>query len=140
MLNKVSGDIVRNHLDKCLRFLTPYLPMANCHMVTFITDNLYERFVSHAIQSEMKSHSHFDEAMDIYWNHLRDEMEITQMNGFEHLHRHLADMREHSIDKLDSVWITPDVLKEAIGCKTNDLLNKIEGFMSPKKNHEVCAP
>lgn len=134
----MSSEIVRNRLEKCLRFLRPFLPMTNCHMVTFITDKLYEKHVPSAIQREMKSLQHIDEAMDVYWNHLNEKAEETKIAGFENLQKYLADMRCHSLDKIDNVWITSDELKMAIGCKTNDLLT-IKGFMSEKKNHEVSV-
>lgn len=136
MIHKVSSALVRCHLDKCLRFLTPLLPMANCDMFTFITNKLYEKHVPMAIRSEIKSPTHFDEAMDIYFNQLNHETEITQITGFQHFRRHLAEMRNHTLDKIDNIWIGTDELKMAIRCKTNVSLN-IRAFMSEKKSHEV---
>lgn len=136
MINKTSIEIVRNHLDQCLLFLTPFLPMTNCHMVTFITDNLYEKYVPPTIQNEMKSTLHIDQAMDIYWNHLNEKAEESKFASFKYFQNHLADLRRHTLNQIDNVWITPEELKVAIGCKTNNLQN-IKGYMSEKKNHEV---
>lgn len=138
MVNKTTSQMVRNHLDKCWRFLMPFLPMANCHMVTFITNKLYEKYVPLAIKDEMKSMSHIDAAMEIYWNHLNEKENESNIDGFDCLRKHLAEMREHTLDRIDDVWITPDELQTAIGCKASDLLN-VKGFMSEKKNHEVSS-
>lgn len=128
--------MVRNHLDKCIQCIAPFLLSANCHMVTFITGKLYEKFVPLAIRNEMKSLSHIDKATDIFWDHLNDKANETKISGFVNFQKYLADMREHNLDKIDNVWITPDELKTMIGCKSNDLVN-VKGFMSEKKNYEV---
>lgn len=136
MVNKATTGMVRSHLDKCWRFLEPFLPMANCHMVTFITNKLYEKYVPPAIKDELKSMANIDAATDIYWNHLNEKENKSKIDGFDCLRKHLAEMRDHTLDRIDNVWITPDELKAAIGCEPNDLLN-VKGFMSEKKNHEV---
>lgn len=136
MIHKVSSVLVRFHLDKCLRFLTPLLPMANCDMVSFITHKLYEKHVPLAIRNEVKSQTHIDEAMDIYFNHINDEAGVAQIAGFKHFQKHLADMRHHTLDKIDNIWMGADELKTAIGCEANDSLY-IKAFMSEKKGHEV---
>lgn len=111
--------------------------MANCDIVTFITHKLYEKHVPMAIRNEVKSQTHIEEAMNIYFNHLNDEAEVAQIAGFENFQKHLADMRHHTLDKIDNIWMRADELKTAIGSETNDLLY-IKAFMSEKKNHEVC--
>lgn len=111
--------------------------MANCHIVTFITGKLFEKHVPLPIQREIKSLQDMENAMHIYWNHM--QADETEAVGFEHLRRYLADMRCHTLDKIDNVWIKPDELKSIIGSERNELLN-IKGFMSEKKNHEVSEP
>lgn len=136
MSHNVSSDLVRFHLDKCWRFLTPLLPMANCNMVTYITHKLYEKHVPMTIQNEIKSQTHIEQAIDIYFNQLNRGADVTQMTSFQHFQTHLADIRNHTLDKIENIWIGPDELKTAIGSKPKSSLN-IKGSMSKKKKHEV---
>lgn len=136
MIGEVSSEVVRGHLHRCLQFLRPFLPMANSHMVTFITDKLYEKYVPLSIRNEIGSATQIDQAMEIYWNQLNTKVDAAETNEFRCLQKHLDDVRSHTLDGIDGVWIEPNELQAIIGCKTKDAV-VIKGYMTEKKNYEV---
>lgn len=120
-----------------LDYLNPLLSMANCHMVTYLTHNLWKEYIPKEIQREIQSKDDLERATDIYWMHLRNtENDFSAADEFKYFRTFLAGSNQHCIDSLTDVWISPDQLKEKLRCKVDDAL-PIKGFMSTKKTHEV---
>lgn len=57
---------IRQQLDKIVKYLTPLLPMANCHMVEFFTENHWERFIPEDVKKEVDKIG-FSDATEIFW-------------------------------------------------------------------------
>lgn len=138
---EVTIPLIQKHLKETLDFLTPFLPMANSHMVTYLTDNLWKKNISLEIQQEIQSEADVRDAIDIFWNHLDadDNSDVTDDNDkFKYFRKFLSNSKQYHLDKFTDIWITPDELNKQLNKESiNGVI--VRGFMSPKKNHEVCS-
>lgn len=116
-----------NVLEKILRYLEPLLPIANCHMVDFFTEDLYEKHIPKEIRRELQN-SNVD-ALKAFWDptkqlpKLYDFINATKSFTLPHFPVCL-DLNTFESMLIDS------------GCKTLSGLRS-ETFMTPKKSHEV---
>lgn len=135
MCANLSIQVVEKHLEKICKFITPFLPMTNCHMVTYITDQLWKNYTPNSIQQEIKTKLDVENAINIYWNHLNDIQENHSID-YKELRLYLAETQANTVDKLNDVWISPEELKKKLDYGSKGASN-IKGCMSEKKNHEV---
>lgn len=136
---EVTIPLLQKHLKATLDFLTPFLPMANSHMVTYLTDNLWKRNISLEIQQEIQSEADIRDAIDIFWNHLdanHNSAAIDETDKFQYFRKFLSNSKQCYLDRLTDVWITPDELNQQLNKDSKNVVT-VRGFMSSKKNHEV---
>lgn len=127
---------LQKHLQETLDFLTPYLPMANDHMVTYLTANLWEKHIPPEIREEIRTESDICKAIEMYWTHLEANECWTGNTDFEHFRGFLLNAKHFYLDRFTDVWITPDELNRMLNCNNSEN-TLIKGFMNEKKNYEV---
>ncbi|VVC93418.1 unnamed protein product, partial [Leptidea sinapis] len=70
---------VRENLDSIMSYLTPLLPIANCHMVEFFTDKHWEHLLPHKLRKQLEN-MELNKAVNRFWDiscH-NDSCEITK--------------------------------------------------------------
>ncbi|KAJ9584028.1 hypothetical protein L9F63_021632 [Diploptera punctata] len=133
-------------LEEIIKYMGPYLPLANCHMVNFITQQLWEKHVPELIQNEVGSilgtdlnsiffhyakSSSNDEVNDVretiqYYPHFNNFLESARnMSMRGHAQEKLLTGHDEIKSKLvDLGWEVPEDFY-------------MEQFMTHKKMHEV---
>lgn len=139
----ITTNSLQLHLDNIIKFLKPQLSFVNCHMVGYLTDNLWETYIPEDIQAEVQTDEHVDVAVKIFWNFFDAEgrnlaNESSECSGIQ---KHLKMCQQYRLDSLKDVWVTPEQLRKelvSLGCcQKEDSGLRIKEFMSEKKNHEV---
>lgn len=59
--------LISKQIDNTLKFIKPFLPLTNCHMVEFITENCWETFIPTGIAEEVDKFG-TKEAINTFWN------------------------------------------------------------------------
>lgn len=134
---EVTIPLLQKHLRATLDFLTPFLPMANGHMVTYLTECLWDKHVPADIRQEIQTESNVNEAMEVYWKHLAANAEsMEEQKSYGQFRCFLSNAKQYYLDRFTDVWITPDELNQRLHSKQFKNMS-IKGFMNEKKNHEV---
>lgn len=58
---------VRHHIDTITKYLTPLLPIANCHMVEFLTLNHWEKLLPVSLKDSLNVED-LDDSLNNYWS------------------------------------------------------------------------
>lgn len=127
------------HIDNIIKYLNPHFPLMNCHMVNYLTDNLWMELIPSDIRTEIRTKSDIQNAINIFWK------ENSSHQQFEHknhsFHSFLRNSEKYRIDSLTDAWLTSDKLAthwRANGCLGSNYEGiRIKEFMNEKKNHEV---
>lgn len=56
-----------HQLDSILKYLTPLLPLANCHMVEFLTERHWERLIPAPLRRQLEENE-LNESLNKFWN------------------------------------------------------------------------
>lgn len=105
-------DRVRAQLDAVLRFVRPQLAFANCHMVGYLTEGLWQQHVPAAIRNAVRSAEDVDAALSVFWAFHREperfataaaegEDDSEAENRFGGLLEHLRAARAHRLGHLE---------------------------------------
>lgn len=142
-MSKVTISQLQYHLDNIIKYLSSYLPFANCHMVNYLSDNLWDSFIPQDIRNEIQNTTNINEAINLFWNHQNLNLSSEQNTKYPHLQQFLKNYQQYSLDSLKCLWLTFDEMNLELlqlGCKLekNDNL-QIKDFMSAKKCSEVEA-
>lgn len=57
---------IRNHIDCITKYLTPLLPIANCHMVEFLTQNHWDKLLPVPLRDTLNG-LQLNEALEQFW-------------------------------------------------------------------------
>lgn len=129
--------VLQKHLRDTLDFLTPFMPMANGHMVTYLTANLWEKYIPLEIREEIRSESDVRKALETYWTHLEANEIGSGNEDSMHFRGFLLNARQFYMDRFTDVWITPDELNQKLNCSNYNQNTMTKGFMNEKKYYEV---
>lgn len=116
-----------DHFNKVLSFANTYYELINCHLVDFLTDNLWEKCLPDALRSEL-------ERCETDSNCWAENISFPELNNFTTLTRSLSLESCSTMANVDSLTeilpngSTIDVMK----CKESK-----REFMNVKKLHEV---
>ncbi|XP_067001301.2 probable methyltransferase-like protein 25 isoform X2 [Anabrus simplex] len=138
---------IQTQLCSVIDYLKPWLPLVNCHMVNFISGNLWERHVPIKIQEEAKCiglsgmYSLFSScAKD---NGLANSTEGVPAEEFAnkspYMMKYFMEAKQVTLSSMKGLVLSLPELRErmsAWGCHKHDSL-KLKEFMSQKKTHEV---
>lgn len=138
-MGSVSVQSVQSHLDRLLKYLHPHLMFVNCHMVGFLTDQLWHTYIPDDVRNSIKDVGDVDEAIELFWNYHRDPDGCAESN--QPLLKYLQNSRQHRLHPAGGIAITVEQLNDhlrSLGFKLEDGNGwQIKEFMSEKKNHEV---
>lgn len=124
------------HLDKVLRFLQPHVSFVNCHMVGYLTDNLWTTFIPDAIQQEVKTLEDVNAAIRGFWNvHNNPHYKNSKFDG---LINFIHTSQEHQSNGIAITTEQLDTHLQTLNFKIDTPSGlQIKEFMSEKKHHEV---
>lgn len=134
----ITSNALQIHLEHIIRYVKPLLPLANCHMVNYLTDNLWDTYVPEEIRCAIDSSAKIDEAIRLFWRHRDRNASSEYQQKFQNF---LINYQQFTLDGLHSLWLSLDELNDQLandGCttRTADCL-PIKDFMSAKKCSEV---
>jgi 2-polyprenyl-3-methyl-5-hydroxy-6-metoxy-1,4-benzoquinol methylase len=130
-------------LEEITKYLKPLLPLANCHMVNFITNGMWEIYVPDAIKKEVSSIK-LDVFNKIFLHYAKgislDEIkeEVESVPNFANFLDSARNMCLHGIAAQGIVVQLSDLQAKLStwGCEYQESLH-LEQFMTLKKIHEV---
>ncbi|XP_059045111.1 probable methyltransferase-like protein 25 [Achroia grisella] len=125
---------LRHNLDSITTFLNPLLPLANCHMVEFFTQNHWESLVPNGLREAMANWG-FTTTVDKFWNIATDfnNKDKTKLGDW------INKARSHCITINNDYCLTVEQLQDRIknwGGEVKPEI-KVKEFMSGKKSYEV---
>jgi 2-polyprenyl-3-methyl-5-hydroxy-6-metoxy-1,4-benzoquinol methylase len=143
MLEKMQAEIIAK-LEEIINYLKPLLPLANCHMVNFITKGMWETHIPDAIKKEV-SPVKLEVLNKIFLHHAKgisvDELEgefTENIPNFANFLESARNMCLRGISAQGIVTSLSDLQKILAGwgyeCKGS---LHMEQFMTLKKMHEV---
>ncbi|XP_013112268.2 probable methyltransferase-like protein 25 [Stomoxys calcitrans] len=122
-------------LDAILKFMTPYWPWVNCHMVNFLTDNHWQTFVPEKLQEELKNQESIGECIEsIFWtNDGKGGLKFSQTLTF------LQETEANSLTAFPEIVLTKKEFEETVLkiYRQEENIVSIKEFLSEKKRHEV---
>uniref|UniRef100_A0A1A9WV49 Methyltranfer_dom domain-containing protein n=1 Tax=Glossina brevipalpis TaxID=37001 RepID=A0A1A9WV49_9MUSC len=123
---------LRTRLDAILTFMEPYWEWVNCHMVNFLTDNIWETYVPESLQNEVLDASHVASCIEtIFWSGSVKKSSLEYPECF----KFVKQTQQHSLSTFDDILISLDRFQEINNIVYQQI--NIKEFMSCKKKHEV---
>lgn len=62
----ITATKIRHRLDSITRYLTPLLPVANCHMVDFLTENHWETLIPTSLRETLETRE-LNDSVERFW-------------------------------------------------------------------------
>lgn len=127
---------IRLHLDQIIEYLIPFEQFYNCHMVNFLTDKHWYKFIPENIRKSLKTKNDIERAInDIWWNR-------NENTEYQDLLNFIKKSEKYYLENLDIVTSLESILSN-FNCdnqiQTNNETVSIKEFMNEKKRHEVCT-
>lgn len=126
---------VQTSLENLIKYLKPYLPLVNSHMVSYLTDDHWKSYIPESIQEEIKSESDINRSIEEFWEFKSTSEKFTNLGKF------VENSEKLLTENLKNISINVDQLKiklQSLDCLLPPESGlEISEFMSSKKNHEV---
>ncbi|XP_041981322.1 methyltransferase-like protein 25 isoform X2 [Aricia agestis] len=133
MDTKISRVI--DQLDAITSYLKPFLPLVNCHMVEFITENHWETYLPKSLRDYLDS-CDLDVAVQQFWNVYSNPKSVTETTE---LIKWVNKARSHCLSANNDYCLTVPQLEDRItsigGVLKPEI--KVSQFMTSKKSYEV---
>ncbi|KAM3958801.1 LOW QUALITY PROTEIN: putative methyltransferase-like protein 25 [Aphomia sociella] len=125
---------IRHQLDAITKYLTPLLPIANCHMVEFFTQNHWEKLVPDGLRETLTDWG-LNMSVEKFWNITEDN----NNSDTSELANWINKARSHCISVNNDYCITSEHLQSHIKSWGGEIKPeiKVKEFMSGKKSYEV---
>lgn len=142
-MSSTTVATVQSHLDALLRYLQPHLAFVNCHMVGYLTENLWQKHVPEAIRQEVQSAADVDAAVQVFWDFHHSDADTVIASAaagrFGGLVEFLRTAQAHRLSRLSPQLVLTTAQMEDRLRRTNssEPSLQIKDFMSEKKSHEV---
>lgn len=137
----VSIVALQLHLQRITKYLQPHLEFVNCHMVGYLTDNLWAKYIPIGIQGECLNETDVDDALQVFWKFQSGDVQsLDNQRGFPALVEFLKETKRYGVTGISVTVeeLTKELNKVGGGDKLNDIGGlRIKEFMSEKKMHEV---
>lgn len=141
MLNNAATTIAKlqKNIERIIGFLDN--DFINCHMVTFLCDNLWTKFIPEEIRNEIKCNDDVATAIKLFFDQENAPPELIRKH--QQLFNHIQKTKTFYLENLpgQKLFITTDELLEEFKKRniphTTGLNLTIREFMKEKKNHEV---
>lgn len=137
----MSTTILKLHrnIDRIIKFLEPR-DFINCHMVTYLCDDLWNKFIPDGVRSEIGCREDVESAIELFFH--QDTAEPELIKKHQQFYNHISDTKTYYLENLeDRFFLTTDELlsefKKLDIPDTAGLNLSIREFMKEKKNHEV---
>lgn len=124
---------LHRHIDSITKYLTPLLPLANCHMVEFITHNHWERLLPTNLRQSLNNMD-LNDAVDQFWTIATHENKDTSP-----LSTWINTARSHCLTINNDYCLSTEQLQQRIKHWGADIRPeiRIKEFMNSKKSYEV---
>ncbi|XP_047118887.1 probable methyltransferase-like protein 25 [Schistocerca piceifrons] len=124
---------LRAKLGEVTEFFNRFSQLANCHLVNFITEDLWDTCVPEELKSEIE-YVGMDSALSLFWDSKRDSA-----SSMFHLSKYLMEANKMSTGILNDICLSPSDLRSKIISwgSSSQSIPQLNQFMSPKKAHEV---
>ncbi|GBP74387.1 Methyltransferase-like protein 25 [Eumeta japonica] len=138
-LNKMDSKMMKlkMQLDKITKFLDPYLPLMNCHMVEFITDGHWYNLTPKNLRCSLEKYD-IRQAVDLFFNIANSNMQAKDVQNHI-LYDFIQTAKSHRL-KIDGQFcLSLQQFQEKIvlwGGRLKPEI-KIKEFMTDKKSYEV---
>jgi Methyltransferase domain len=141
MLINAASTIVKlqKNIDRIIKFLER--DFINCHMVTYLSDNLWTKFIPETIRSEITCNDDVNTAIEVFFEQENAPPELIRKH--QQLYDHIQKTKTYYLENLpdDKLFITTDELLDEFEKRniphSTGLNLSIREFMKEKKNHEV---
>lgn len=140
MIHATTIFKVQKHIDRIINSLLPFYEFANTQMVPWLTDKLWEKYVSDEIRNEIRTKDDVKLAIDLFFQH--DSPPISLIKRFPALHKHIEERKTFFLENFDDkIYLNENELMDEfkrlkIPINTGLAFN-VKEFTSLKKNHEV---
>ncbi|CAH0726768.1 unnamed protein product, partial [Brenthis ino] len=120
-------------LDSTIKFLTPLLPLANCHMVEFFTENHWEKLIPYDLRKYLND-SDMNDVVDQFWRNANGDMVDNNP-----LSKWIHNTKSHCVILNNNYCISTDQLQELIKSWGGTVKPQVQitEFMTSKKSYEV---
>ncbi|XP_063828467.1 probable methyltransferase-like protein 25 isoform X1 [Ostrinia nubilalis] len=132
--SKETMSKVRRHLDSIVTFLNPLLPLANCHMVEFFTQNHWETLIPGNLKSSLDALS-LNDAVNYFWSLAKGQY----INDHSELGKWIEEAKSNCVTVNNEYCISAEQLHTHIQSLGGDIKPeiKVKEFMNNKKSYEV---
>ncbi|XP_052742110.1 probable methyltransferase-like protein 25 isoform X2 [Bicyclus anynana] len=124
---------LHNQIDKAIAYLTPFLPLANCHMVEFFTDSHWDNLLPRKLRDYLDD-CDFNNAVEMFWS-------SAEGNYMDHneLSKWVQETRSYCLSVDNEYCLSADELQERIKSWGADMVPEVQisEFMNSKKSYEV---
>lgn len=123
---------LHRHIDSVTKYLTPLLPLANCHMVEFITHNHWERLLPTNLRESLNNMD-LNDAVDQFWTIATHKNKDTSP-----LSTWINTARSHCLTINNDYCLSTEQLQQRIKHWGADIRPeiRIKEFMNSKKSYE----
>uniref|UniRef100_A0A182YKP2 Methyltranfer_dom domain-containing protein n=1 Tax=Anopheles stephensi TaxID=30069 RepID=A0A182YKP2_ANOST len=133
----VAMERIRQQVDTIVRFLAPNMEFVNCHMVDYLTEQHWKRFVPEPIQEVLRTGDDYREAKELFWSQFEPGFESD--GRYPSVKAFIDNTRQYRLggSKVQDTALTLDEFKEALSDHRKDTRLKMTELMNVKKCHEV---
>lgn len=130
---------LQRNIERIISFLEPR-EFINCHMVSYICDDLWNKHIPAGIRSEIQKQEDVDSAIEVFFH--QEDADPALIKKHQNLFDHIKMTKSFYLENLDDkLFITTDELfgeftKMNIPHPSGINLS-VKEFMKDKKNHEV---
>uniref|UniRef100_A0A2A4K2Y0 Methyltransferase domain-containing protein n=1 Tax=Heliothis virescens TaxID=7102 RepID=A0A2A4K2Y0_HELVI len=124
---------LRHHIDSITKYLAPLLPIANCHMVEFLTQNHWEKLLPSPLRKTLEG-LELNDALGEFWTTASgQETKASLLSAW------ITKARSHCVAVNNDYCISAEQLQERIRTWGGDVRPEIrvKEFMTSKKSYEV---
>ncbi|XP_053658694.1 probable methyltransferase-like protein 25 [Anopheles marshallii] len=134
---RFTMDRITKQVDTIVRFLEPNMAFINCHMVDYLTEQHWQRFVPEAIKHELQTVDDYLQAKELFWGQFEPALE--KELRFPGVRSFVDNTRRYRLggSEANELALTLDEFKEALSDHRKDTRLKMTELMNVKKCHEV---
>uniref|UniRef100_A0A182NA37 Methyltranfer_dom domain-containing protein n=1 Tax=Anopheles dirus TaxID=7168 RepID=A0A182NA37_9DIPT len=130
-------DRIRHQIDAIIRFLKPNMEFINCHMVDYLTEQHWKRFVPGTIQNELQTVGEYLQAKELFWGQF--DPSCDEHDRFPGVKNFIENTRRYRLggSEAQGVALSLEEFKEALSDCRKETRLKMTELMNMKKCHEV---
>lgn len=123
-----------HNIDSIINYLAPYLPLVNCHMVEFLTNDHWNTYLPNNLK-EYLDQLDLNESLEQFWNATNSY----KGNEPTELRKWITEARKHYLEVNNDYCLSVEQLNERIKSWGGELQPeiKVKEFMNNKKSYEV---